>query len=76
MCNTHRMPTSKPDLIGSREACVMLDVATSSLVRWVADGRLCAAHKMPGRNGAFLFHRTDVEALVRERADIDAVPAS
>ncbi len=54
----------------------MLDVATSSLVRWVADGRLCAAHKMPGRNGAFLFHRTDVEALVRERADIDAVPAS
>jgi len=66
MCNTRPMPTSKPDLIGSREVCVMLDVATSTLTRWVADGRLSAALKMPGRNGAFLFHRADIEALVRE----------
>lgn len=69
------MPTRKPDLIGSREVCVMLDVATSTLTRWVADGRLSAALKMPGRNGAFLFHRDDVEALAAARTNVESATA-
>jgi len=53
----------------------MLDVATSTLTRWVADGRLSAALKMPGRNGAFLFHRDDVEALAAARTNVEAATA-
>jgi len=46
----------------------MLDVATSTLTRWAIDGTITPALKLPGRNGALLFHLADVEA-VREARD-------
>lgn len=51
------------DLIGSAEVCRILDVHQSTIGRWVASGRLRPAHKLPGRNGARLFARADVDAL-------------
>lgn len=51
------------DLIGSAEVCRILDVHQSTIGRWVTSGRLRTAHKLPGRNGARLFERADVEAL-------------
>lgn len=57
------------DLIGSAESCRILgDVNRTTLTRWVAEGRLAAATKLPGANGAFLFHRAEVERLARERS--------
>lgn len=52
-----------PDLIGSKEACSILDRDRSSLTRYVQEGRLVAVSKLPGRNGAFVFDRAAVEAF-------------
>jgi len=54
---------SHTDLIGSRESCRILQIDKSTLSRKVADGSIKPASKMPGRNGAYVFHRRDVEAL-------------
>jgi len=51
---------TQPDLIGSAEACTILEVDKATLSRWVAAGTLKPAHKLPGRNGAYLFHRADI----------------
>ena len=58
-----------PDLIGSAEACRILRIHPATLTRWAAAGTLKPAHKLPGKNGAYLFRRADVEALVAERAE-------
>ena len=54
-------------LIGSSESCRILEIHPATLVRWVASGRIAPAHKLPGKNGAYLFQRADVEALAAER---------
>lgn len=59
--------TTSPDLIGSKEACAILgDISRATLTRWVASGRLAAAVKLPGPNGAFMFDREVVESLADE----------
>jgi hypothetical protein len=40
----------------------------SSVSRFVALGLLRPALRLPGKNGAFLFHRADVERLAAQRA--------
>lgn len=55
------------DIIGSTEACTILGVDKSTLSRMVADQRLTPTHKLPGRNGAFLFNRDDIERAATER---------
>jgi excisionase family DNA binding protein len=52
------------DLIGSAEACQLLGVSRMTLTRWVQQGKLKAATKLPGDNGAFLFKREVVLALL------------
>lgn len=57
-----RAPSS--DFVGSNQACRLLgDINRSTLTRWVQLGRITPAHQNPGRNGAMLFHRDDIEAL-------------
>lgn len=68
------MPTD--ELITTAQAGRLIGKSARTVIRLGESGALPIAHKLPGPNGAFLFHLTDVEALVRERADIDAVPAS
>jgi predicted site-specific integrase-resolvase len=53
------------DLIGSAEAATILSVDQATISRWVANGTLTPATKLPGLSGAFLFHRTDIEKLQR-----------
>lgn len=55
------------DLIGSTEAARILNIDKATLTRWVAAGDLTPAHKLPGKNGAMLFHRADIDRLARER---------
>lgn len=55
------------DLVGSSESCRILDIHAATLTRWVAAGTITPAHKLPGKNGAFLFSRTDIEALAAAR---------
>ena len=53
--------TTQSDLIGSAEACRILGVHVSTLTRWVATGEVKAAHKLPSKNGAYLFARAEIE---------------
>ncbi|WP_165962843.1 helix-turn-helix domain-containing protein [Occultella glacieicola] len=62
------MTTTAAELIGSKEACRLLDVDRATLVRRVWDGTLTPVTKMPGKNGAYVFARADIAALAEERA--------
>jgi len=62
------MPKHRIDLIGSAEAAQLLGIDKPTLTRWVKAGRVKAAHKFPGKNGAFIFHRADINALANERS--------
>ena len=63
-----------PDLIGSVEAAEILGVDVSTISRWVTGDRrrtrrLTVALRLPGKTGAKLFRRSDVEALANELAE-------
>ncbi|WP_353709000.1 helix-turn-helix domain-containing protein [Cellulosimicrobium sp. ES-005] len=51
----------------STEACAVLKIDRSTLVRWVRAGRIAPTYKYPRSNGAYLFDRVAVEALAAER---------
>lgn len=58
--------------VGSAESCRILEIHPATLTRWVGSGVLEAAHKLPGKNGAYLFRRADIEALAAKRAKASA----
>jgi len=53
-------------LISSKEACELLGIDRATLIRWVHRGKLAAAHKLPGSNGAYLFSYSTVARLAAE----------
>lgn len=56
------------DLITTQAALEILTYADpSSVVRLVKEGALIPALKLPGKTGAYLFRREDVERLRDER---------
>lgn len=63
------MAMHNDELVGSAEVCRTLEINPSTVSRWVEAGRLTPAHKLPGRNGAYLFRRADIDTLVAERAE-------
>ena len=67
LCIAHHvgMPT---DLLATIEAAQEIGVERSTLSRWVASGRIAVAHRLPGRNGAVLFDRAEVERVRDEYA--------
>jgi len=58
-----------PDLLGTTEAAAELGLERSTISRWVQLGRLTPALKLPGLNGAMLFHRADIEGLREEATE-------
>ena len=66
--------TTPTVLLTSAEACEELDrIDRSTLSRWVAQGRITPATKLPGLRGAFLFEPDEV---ARVRAELRAQAAS
>lgn len=61
------MHLEQTELIGSAEACALLDVDRSTLVRLIHAGKLQPRAKMPGANGAYVFDPSAIEALAAER---------
>jgi predicted DNA-binding transcriptional regulator AlpA len=61
-----RTATSE-DLLTSPQTALELGVSIRTVHRLADDGVLPLVHKLPGPHGAFLFHRSDVEALRAER---------
>lgn len=66
------MATPEPDLIGSAEACDILGIDRSVLVRRIAAGKLKAVTKMPGERGPYVFDRAEVERHAAEQAKASA----
>ena len=61
------MPTALGDVVVTREALEILGLKDPSTIsRWVQIGKLTPADKLPGRSGAFLFWRADVERLAAD----------
>lgn len=60
---------NRVELVASSEARRILDIERSTLVRWAQTGVLRPAQKLPGPNGAYLYRRSDVEALAKKLAE-------
>lgn len=59
----------KPEpFIGAAEAAQILRIHVATLGRWVKSGIITPAHKLPGKNGPYVFNRADVDQLAAERA--------
>lgn len=52
---------------GVAEAAAILGTDRRTVVRMIRRGTL-TAHKMPGKTGAWLIERADLDALLTERA--------
>lgn len=52
--------------VTSSEAATLLGVSQRTVIRWADDGKLPVDNRVPGRNGARLFKREDVDALAAE----------
>lgn len=62
-------PTTTEPPLSTAEACEELGgIDRSTLSRWVALGTIKPLHKLPGRNGAFLFDRAEVERVKKARS--------
>jgi excisionase family DNA binding protein len=64
LCNAQRMIVPTHKLIGSAEAATILGVNKSTIIRWVAAGKLQPLQKLHGANGLYVFNRDDIEELV------------
>ena len=58
--------------LGTAEAAQILGIEVRTVHRMVADGRLRPAMKLPGKTGAYVFARVEVERLAAERRAADA----
>lgn len=52
-----------PELVSTAQAAAILNRHVRSVHRLIATGALVPAVKIPGKTGAYLFNRADVEAL-------------
>jgi predicted DNA-binding transcriptional regulator AlpA len=63
------MVSHMDDLLTSTEAGQIIGKSARTVQRMAESGELPVAQKLPGPNGAYLFRRTEIEALVpAERA--------
>lgn len=63
---------SQEPFVGAAEASQALGIHVATLGRWVKNGTITPAHKLPGKNGPYVFHRADIEKLAAERAEASA----
>ena len=68
-CAAHKLRNvPNPDeLVTTAEAADLLNVDRSIVIRHVQRGDLVPCQKLPGRTGAYLFVRADVQALAATR---------
>lgn len=58
------------ELLTSPEAGQILGKSARTVQRLADAGALPVAQKLPGPNGAYLFRRSDVEALLEPKGDV------
>ena len=73
MCKSSGMQSSAPTILNTDEASEILGIDRSTLTRWAATEEMrerLGASKLPGRTGAWVFNRPDVERVAAELASI------
>ena len=66
-CMVQVMPNG---LLTSPQVAHLLGCSTRTVHRLVTSEELIPAQKLPGPNGAYLFRRSDVEALLAEPSEV------
>lgn len=66
------MPAPRP-LMTVAEAAAEIGVTVTTVHRWIADGRIHPAMRLPGKTGSVLLHPRDVYRLIVERHDRETV---
>lgn len=66
------MSNIRREYITAAEAADLLGVDRRSVVRFIDNGDLTALDKLPGRTGAYLFNREDVERFAESRSKTNA----
>lgn len=61
------MPQTDVELIGAGQAAHLLGISRNTLTRRIEDGTIPTLGKLPGKNGALVFRRSDVERLAAEQ---------
>lgn len=61
------MTKANADLVNSAQAAQILHIDRSAFTRWVQMGRVPVHYRAPGKTGAYLFRRKDIEALAGKR---------
>lgn len=56
------------ELVGTREACIILDVTMASVRNLTHAGHLTPVGRI-GKRGTFIYRKSDVEALAEKRAE-------
>lgn len=65
--------TPSAELLTSQQACDALGgIDRSTLVRWVQTDKIRPAMKLPGRRGAYLFQRSEIDRVNNEAEASDA----
>lgn len=65
---------SSVELVGTMAICHELNIDRATLTRWVGNGIAQPAMKMPGPNGAYLFHPDELARLRALRGDRKQMP--
>lgn len=58
------------DLLTTAQVAEETGWSINTVLRWAAAGDLPYAHKSPGKSGAYLFRRTDIEQRIRPRGGL------
>lgn len=61
-----RPVTDTDELLTSTQAGAILGCSGRTVIRRADAGTIPVAHRMPGPNGAILFRRSDIDALLAE----------
>lgn len=62
------MADGPDDLLPTQEVARLFGKGVATINRWATEGHLSAAVQLPGRTGARLYRRADVEALLAQDA--------
>jgi predicted DNA-binding transcriptional regulator AlpA len=62
------MANSDDEILSTAQVAELIGKSARTVARMAEAGTLRPIHQLPGRNGAYLFLRGDVEALLAEVA--------
>lgn len=62
-------PIMVDDLLPTKAVADLLGTTVATVNRWAIEGKLAVAVEMPGRTGARLYRRSDVDAFLAAKAE-------